>query len=83
MSLQASRQNAACREGRHLDNMAKKRTPVTCYDCYFRQEGLCALTGNVPCPTFRATTRGSLAPPQQPRLVPRVVTHAPVGHAAA
>jgi len=59
-----------------------KKTPVTCDDCYFRQGGLCALTGNVVCPTFRATTRGELAPPPQPRLVPRVLDPAPVGHAA-
>jgi hypothetical protein len=60
----------------------KKRTPVTCADCYFRQEGLCALAGNVPCPTFRATTRGSLAPPPQPPLVPRVLQAVQVGQAA-
>jgi hypothetical protein len=62
--------------------MAKKRTPVTCDDCYFRREGLCALVGNVVCPTFRATTSGSLTPPQQPRLVPRTLQTAAVGHAA-
>jgi hypothetical protein len=61
---------------------AKKRIPVTCDDCYFRQEGLCALAGNVPCPTFRATTRGTLAPPQQPRLVPRMPQPVQVGQAA-
>jgi hypothetical protein len=61
---------------------AKKRIPVTCDDCYFRQEGLCALPGNVPCPTFRASTRGTLAPPQQPRLVPRALEPVRVGQAA-
>ena len=61
---------------------AKKRIPVSCDDCYFRQEGLCALAGNVPCPTFRATTRGTLAPPQQPRLVPRMIKPVQVGQAA-
>jgi hypothetical protein len=61
---------------------AKKRIPVTCDDCYFRQERLCALAGNVPCPTFRATTRGTLAPPQQPRLVPRMPQPVQVGQAA-
>jgi len=71
----------AGREGRLDDHMAKKR-PITCDDCYFRQGGLCALTGNVPCPTFRATTRGALAPPPQPRLVPRMLRPASVGHAA-
>jgi hypothetical protein len=62
--------------------MKKKRNPVTCADCYFRQEGLCALTGNVPCPTFRASTRGELSPPPQPRLVPRVLPPVQVGQAA-
>jgi hypothetical protein len=60
----------------------KKRTPVTCADCYFRQVALCALTGNVPCPTFRASTHGALAPPPQPRLVPRVLEAVQVGQAA-
>ena len=47
-----------------------KRAIATCEDCYFRREGLCALAGNTPCPTFRAAT-GRLAPPVQPRLVVR------------
>jgi len=71
------------REGRPTEGMAqKKRTPVTCADCYFRQEALCALAGNVPCPTFRASTRGALEPPQQPRLVPRVLQAVQVVQAA-
>jgi len=50
-----------------------KNSPVTCNDCYFRRAALCALATEVPCPTFRAATRGSLTPPTQPRLVPRPV----------
>lgn len=50
--------------------MTKRRVP-TCNDCYFRQEALCALPGNRPCPTFRAATRDGLAPPPQPHLVAR------------
>jgi hypothetical protein len=46
-------------------------TRASCSDCYFRREGLCALPGETPCPTFRAVSRGSLTPPKQPRLVPR------------
>jgi hypothetical protein len=73
----------ACREGATDDDMAaNKRKPVTCDDCYFRQEALCALAGNVPCPTFRATKSGSLVPPPQPRLIPRTLQAATVGHAA-
>lgn len=49
----------------------KRRSESTCDDCYFRREGLCALAGNVPCPTFRAASAGTLTPPRQPKLVPR------------
>jgi hypothetical protein len=45
---------------------------ATCKDCYFRREGLCALPGETPCPTFRAVAAGGrLEPPRQPRLVSR------------
>ena len=44
---------------------------ATCNDCYFRRAGLCAIPGEVTCPTFRLHSRGSLVPPRQPRLVPR------------
>jgi hypothetical protein len=48
----------------------------TCQDCYFHRNALCALALEQPCPTFRAASK-LLAPPQQPRLVPR-----PLGSAA-
>jgi hypothetical protein len=48
------------------------KSEATCNDCYFRRAGLCALPTEIPCPTFRAATR-SLAPPQQPPLVPRTI----------
>jgi hypothetical protein len=50
-----------------------KRSGATCSDCYFRRAGLCALPGEAPCPTFRATRAGALEPPRQPQLVPRPV----------
>ncbi len=50
-----------------------KRANVTCSDCYFRKAGLCALPGETICPTFRLKASGSLAAPQQPRLVPRTL----------
>ncbi len=56
--------------------MSKKQL-VTCNDCYFRRAGLCALPGETPCPTFRMHATGTLAPPRQPRLVPRGLDRAP------
>jgi hypothetical protein len=58
-----------------------KRTTSTCSDCHFRRAGLCALPGETICPTFRMSNAGHLAPPVQPRLVPRVL--ASVGATAA
>lgn len=56
-----------------------KRAKATCNDCYFRRAGLCALPGETPCPTFRSCAGTSMAPPQQPPLVPRTLR----AHAAA
>ena len=49
-----------------------KRHDSTCSDCYFRQEGLCALATEIPCPTFRLAARGRLTPPKQAQLIPLV-----------
>jgi hypothetical protein len=43
---------------------------LTCVDCYFRQNALCALVVDRPCPTFRPA-KSLLVPPSQPQLVPR------------
>ena len=48
-----------------------ERAEGTCEDCYFRRAGLCALSGESPCPTFRAAAAGTLEPPAQPQLVAR------------
>jgi hypothetical protein len=61
--------------------MSKRKT-ASCSDCYFRRSGLCALPGETICPTFRARSVGTLAPPPQPRLVPRALQPVPA-HAAA
>jgi hypothetical protein len=50
-----------------------KLSKSTCSDCYFRRAGLCALPGETICPTFRISNAGHLAPPLQPRLVPRTL----------
>jgi len=59
-----------------------KLANVTCNDCYFRRAGLCALPTEAPCPTFRAHTRGTLVPPQQPRLIPRPLSAVVAGNVA-
>lgn len=43
---------------------------VSCADCYFRQELLCALESNRVCPTFRATVGRRPARPLQAPLTP-------------
>ena len=63
--------------------MAKAVRGVTCEDCYFRRAGLCALSAEATCPTFRLHSRGSLVPPRQPRLVPRPLGDLAAQHAAA
>jgi hypothetical protein len=45
------------------------REPITCEDCYFRRELLCALQVLEPCPTFRPASRRGLVPPRQAPLV--------------
>ena len=59
--------------------MSKQKSEFTCEDCYFKRASLCALVLETPCPTFRADSRGALAPPPQPRLVPRPLS--PLTHA--
>jgi hypothetical protein len=44
--------------------MAKKEKSVTCEDCFFHQNMLCALDLGKPCATFRPAERG-LAPERQ------------------
>jgi hypothetical protein len=41
-----------------------KKTRVTCEDCYFKQNMLCALQLDEPCVTFRCAERG-LKPERQ------------------
>ena len=48
----------------------KKRRTITCDDCYFRRELLCALRLDAPCPTFRPASIDGLVPPPQAPLVP-------------
>jgi hypothetical protein len=42
----------------------KKTKCLSCDDCYFKRNMLCALNLDEPCPTFRSADRG-LAPERQ------------------
>jgi len=42
----------------------KKTRPVTCEDCFFKRNMLCALDRETACPTFRSAERG-LEPERQ------------------
>lgn len=59
--------------------MEKTSTKATCTDCYFRREGLCALPGDRPCPTFRAASSKGLVPPRQAPLILRPLSTAHAG----
>lgn len=47
---------------------AKKSKNVTCDDCFFRCNLLCALQESTPCATFRPDHPEGLRPPQQLRF---------------
>ncbi len=50
--------------------MTKKRVKkVTCEDCFFRRNLLCALQVDEPCATFRPDRPEGLLPPKQLTLV--------------
>ncbi len=46
-----------------------KQCKVSCDDCFFKQQGLCALQDTTPCPTFRPNHPEGLRPPRQLRFV--------------
>jgi len=51
-----------------VDKRGKGRK-VTCEDCFFGKNGLCALALDQPCATFRPDTPEGLRPPSQMRFV--------------
>lgn len=46
----------------------KARGKVTCEECFFRVNELCALTDPEPCPAFRPDRPEGLRPPKQLRF---------------
>ena len=57
--------------GQMLDVATAKSSSrnVSCNDCFFRCNMLCALQLDAPCPTFRPDHPDGLRPPQQLRFV--------------
>jgi hypothetical protein len=51
-----------------VDTRSKGRK-VTCDDCFFGKNGLCALGLDQPCATFRPNTPEGLRPPSKMRFV--------------
>jgi hypothetical protein len=51
------------------DLSATRARSVSCDDCFFRQNMLCALALEEPCPTFRPNHPEGLRPPQQMHFV--------------
>ena len=47
----------------------KKAVMVSCEDCFFKRNGLCALDCDTPCATFRPDHPDGLRPPSQMRFV--------------
>ncbi|HZB77672.1 MAG TPA: hypothetical protein VE526_15685 [Solirubrobacteraceae bacterium] len=47
----------------------KKVAKVSCEDCFFKRNGLCALGCDAPCATFRPDHPDGLRPPSQMRFV--------------
>jgi len=49
--------------------VAKSRVKVSCEDCFFRRNLLCAVQDDEPCVTFRPDGPEGLTPPRQMRFV--------------
>ena len=52
-----------------MSRTAGKQCKVSCEDCYFKQNLLCALPVEEPCATFRPDHPDGLRPPTQLRFV--------------
>jgi hypothetical protein len=53
----------------HAVELMARTKKITCEDCYFRRNMLCALALEEPCTTFRPDRPEGLRPPEQMRFV--------------
>jgi hypothetical protein len=49
--------------------VSKKSCKVSCEDCFFKRNFLCAVSDSEPCATFRPNHPDGLRPPKQMRFV--------------
>jgi hypothetical protein len=59
----------AFEEGAVVANRGTGATKVTCEDCFFHQNLLCAVSDSGPCATYRPNHPDGLRPPSQLRFV--------------
>jgi hypothetical protein len=59
------------KRGLRTSMAAAKKKSIKCEDCFFKQQGLCALGLDAPCPTYRPADRG-LRPEKQLAFVFRM-----------
>ena len=52
-----------------MGNRAPRTAKASCENCFFRVNGLCAVTASGPCATFRPARPEGLRPPSQLRFV--------------
>jgi hypothetical protein len=57
------------RGGRGVMNRGAATTRVSCDDCFFRQNLLCAVSSSGPCATYRPNHPEGLRPPSQLQFV--------------
>ena len=57
------------KKGLGVTNGRAGSTRVSCEDCFFRQQLLCAVSSSGPCATYRPNHPEGLRPPKQMRFV--------------
>jgi hypothetical protein len=69
VGFDARREVELLQGGPAVTNTRARATKVSCEDCYFRQNLLCAVSSSGPCATFRPNHPDGLRPPSQLQFV--------------
>jgi hypothetical protein len=67
--LQAGSEPTETRRGTGMAHGRAAVTKVSCENCFFHQNNLCAISPAIPCATFRPNHPEGLRPPSQMRFV--------------